>query len=113
MRQTQKYVKATQILTINHSHQEQLYQELNKLGWWWNAKLKEWERNDQLADPPMEGFKIRLWGNNEEIEHYSQLITQFLRENGCSIVDKSKPYVCRPPQQNQSIIYLHIIDKDR
>ncbi|MDJ0509259.1 MAG: hypothetical protein QNJ64_08410 [Crocosphaera sp.] len=113
MRQTQKYVKATQILTTNHSSQEQLYQELNRLGWWWNAKLKEWERNEQLAEPPMEGLKMRLWGNNEEIEDYADLIIQLLRENGYSIVDKSQPYLCRPPQQNKSRIYLHIINNNR
>lgn len=65
MRHTKKYVTALEIATINHSNQEQLYKELNRLGFFWNAVKSKWERDDRLPDPPSEALKIRLWASGE------------------------------------------------
>lgn len=113
MKKTQKYLKATEILTVNHFTQQELYSELNRLGWWWNSKVKEWERNQELADPPMEGVKIRLWSNSENIEDYTEEITQLLRDNGYKIIDKSNPYQCRPPKHSESRIYLTVLHSNQ
>ena len=63
MKQTKKYSKACEILTINHTNQEQLYQELNRLGWFWDCKKQVWIRDDRLVEPPSKLIKIRLWAN--------------------------------------------------
>ena len=56
-------------------------------------------------------MKIRLWASNETIEEYAELISQLLGENGYTVVDKSEPYPCRPPKQNESRVYLSVIEK--
>jgi hypothetical protein len=108
MRRTQKYSKAIELLTFPHNTQEELYLELNRLDFYWNSKTQQWVRDDRLAEPPMLGVKIRIWASEEDIEYHSDLIIQILAENGYILVDKSKPYPCRPPKQNESRIYLHL-----
>ncbi len=111
MRQTEKYRKAVEILKYPHNSHQELYSEMNRLSYYWDAKNRKWERDDRLADPPMDGVKIRLWANNDEVQDYSELITQLLKAEGYTIVDKSEPYQCRPPKQNESRIYLSIVKK--
>lgn len=106
MKRTKKYLAALEIATINHSNQEQLYKELNRLGFFWNAVQGKWERDDRLPEPPSETLKIRLWVSNEEIDEFSEVVTQLLRQNGYVLVDKSEAYLCRPPKQNESRVYL-------
>lgn len=44
--------------------------------------------------------------DNEEIEEFSEVVSQLLRQNGYVLVDKSEAYLCRPPKQNESRVYL-------
>lgn len=112
MRKTRKYNSALEILkNFPHNTQDELYKKLNRLGYFWDAKNRQWIRDDRLAEPAMEGLKIRLWASNEEINEYAELIQQLLIENGYRIVDTSEPYPCRPPKQNESRIYLTVIEK--
>ncbi|MEH2456396.1 hypothetical protein [Nostoc sp.] len=61
MKKTAKYSKACQVLTFPHSSQEQLYSELNRLGWCWQPDKKEWERDDTPAQLATKLIKIRVW----------------------------------------------------
>lgn len=60
MKQTQKYKQATQILTYPHTTQDELYRELNRLGWYWNANNKKWERDETPAREASKLIKIRV-----------------------------------------------------
>ena len=44
-----KYSQSCQVLTFPHINQDELYSELNRLGWYWQAKNKKWERDDTPA----------------------------------------------------------------
>lgn len=111
MKQTQKYSKATSLLKFPHSNQEQLYSELNRLGWWWDSKIKEWKRDDRIANAATDVIKLRVWASSQKVEQVTQLLIESLDDIGLELIEKSAPYQCRPPQQNDSRIYLTLRDK--
>lgn len=114
MRQTEKYKKAGRVLTFPHTSQDQLYQELNRLGWWWNSKKQEWERDETLgASEPSKLIKIRIWTDSTKVQQIADLFIESLESLGFKIQEKSDPYVCRPPQQNDSRIYLTFLNEER
>jgi hypothetical protein len=112
MRQTAKYREACSTLTFPHQTQEQLYQELNRLVFFWNSKTQKWERNDQLADPPSNVVRIRVWAATEKIDQAADAVVESMQQYGLRLVEKSEPYICRPPKQNDSRIYLTFIDEE-
>lgn len=112
MRQTQKYVKACERLTFPHRHQEQLYSELNRIGYWWNSKKKEWERDDRIPKEASTVFKIRVMGASDKVDLLADHIIEQSAEMGLELVERSAPYPCRPPQQNDSRIYLSFREVD-
>lgn len=111
MRRTQKYSKACEILSISHSSQDELYSELNRLGWYWNSKNKQWERDDRIA-VESKLIKVRVWANSEIVEELADLFIEQSSEIGIRFLEKSKPYPCRPPNQNESRIYLTFEDSE-
>lgn len=112
MKRTQKYLKAQEILTIPHSNQQELYSELNRLGWYWSSKKKVWERDDRLAKPASKLIKVRVWCSTETIEDITDGIVDNLEEIGLNLLERSDSYQCRPPQQNDSRIYLTFQDTE-
>lgn len=112
MKQTKKYSKACEILTINHTTQEQLYQELNRLGWFWDSKKQQWIRDDRIAEPASNLIKIRLWANKDKVEQLSEILQEALAPYGIKVLEKSEPYLCRPPQQNDARIYITLQGED-
>jgi hypothetical protein len=112
MKQTQKYTKATARLTFPHSNQDELYSELNRIGYYWNSKTKEWERDDRLPNPANKLIKLRVWTAADQVESFADLIVESCESIGLELVDKSKPYPCRPPQQLESRIYLLFSNKE-
>jgi len=112
MRRTQKYSKACEVLTFPHSTQDELYSELNRLGWFWSGKKKVWERDDRLAQPASKLIKLRVWGNGEIVDELADGIVEAVTDIGLKLLEKSKAYPCRPPQQNDSRVYLTFEDVD-
>lgn len=112
MKQTKKYKGACEIATLNHTTQEDLYIQLNRLGFWWDAKKQIWERNDQLAEPPSKLIKIRVWAATDRVERAAAAVIEAMASYGLDFVEGSKPFQCRPPQQNDSRIYLMFMDGD-
>jgi len=110
MKKTKKYTGATRLLTFPHSNQEELYQELNRLGYYWDALDKKWIRDDRLANPPKQGVDIRVWSNKDYVEEHADIVVQLLSRQGYTLSNKSKAYPCRPPKQNESRIYLSFIN---
>jgi hypothetical protein len=110
MRLTKKYIKATDLLTFPHKNQEQLYDELNRLGYYWDALGKKWVRDERLADPPKQTIDIRVWADQDFTEEHADVIVQLFSQNGYKLLNKSKSYPCRPPKQKESRIYLSFTD---
>ncbi|MEH2438397.1 MAG: hypothetical protein V7K25_30065 [Nostoc sp.] len=110
MKRTAKYSKACQILTFPHSSQEQLYSELNRLGWYWQSGKKEWERDDTPAKAATKLIRVRVWAAKETVENAAELFLENAESNGLRLIEKSAPYPCRPPNQLESRIYLTFED---
>lgn len=106
MRWTQKYSQAVHILTFPHASQDELYQELNRLGWWWNPKKKKWARDDSPAQAASKLIKIRIWASAKKVEQAAELFIENAKDIGLRILEKSEAYACRPPNQNDARIYL-------
>ena len=111
MKQTAKYSGAKARLTFPHQDQEELYAELNRLGWYWNSKIKQWERDDTPARSATNLVKIRVWAASDKVKQAADLFTEASLEMGLRLVERSEPYQCRPPQQNESRIYLTFEDE--
>lgn len=112
MRQTKKYASACEILTFPHVTQEQLYQELNRLGWFWDSKKQQWIRDDRIAEAPSKLIKIRLWANKDKVEQIADVLQEALAPYGLKVIEKSELCLCRPPQQNDARIYFTLEDDD-
>ncbi len=106
MKQTQKYSQATRILTYPHTKQDELYSELNRLGWYWNATAKKWERDDTPALEPSGLIRVRVWASTEKVSDVAQHVIEAFSDVGLTLVEQSTPYQNRPPNQLESRIYL-------
>lgn len=112
MCQTQKYSKACGFLKFSHENQEQLYQELNRLGWYWQVKKKDWERDDTPANEVTEIVKIRVWAATDKVSLVADLLIEQFESIDFKLLEKSPLYQCRPPQQLESRVYLSFIYED-
>ncbi len=112
MKQTQKYKQATQILTFPHSTQDELYNELNRLGWYWNASKKKWERDDTPAREASKIIKIRVLAPNDKVSEVAQHLIEAFGDIELTLLKQSVPYPCRPPSQNESRIYLSFQERN-
>ncbi len=110
MKRTQKYSKACERLVIPHSTQEQLYQELNRLGWYWDSNRKEWLRDDTPAKEATKLIRVRVWAATDKVEQAAELFLESALDIELRLIEKSAPYVCRPPNQKESRIYLTFED---
>lgn len=113
MRQTRKYCSACEIAILNHATQEDLYTELNRLGFFWDSKKQVWERNDQLAEPPSKLIKVRVWAATDQVERVAEAMIEAMMNYELKFLEGSAPFVCRPPKQNESRIYLLFSDGER
>ncbi|WP_414574262.1 hypothetical protein [Nostoc sp. CCY 9925] len=112
MKRTQKYSKACQVLKVPHQTQEELYAELNRLGWYWQAAKKEWERDDTPAKEATKLIRVRVWANKDKVEDAAELFIESIEGMGLKLLEKSNPYPCRPPNQLESRVYLTFEDID-
>ena len=110
MKQTKKYTKACEIATLNHETQDALYNQLNELGFFWDSKLQKWERDDRIADPPTDLIRIRVWAATDKVEQAAQCFIESAQQYDLKFQEKTEPYKCRPPKQNESRIYLTFTD---
>lgn len=106
MKQTKKYSRAKEILQFPHQTQEQLYSELNRLGWYWMPKIQKWERDDTPADEETNLIKVRVWASKTKVKQAAELFIESAQANGLIFVEQSDPYQCRPPKQKEYRIYI-------
>lgn len=110
MKRTKKYTGAIDILTHPHETQDELYSELNRLGWYWDSKQQRWVRDDRVADPETKFIRIRVLSGTSQVQNVADNVIEAMQERGLRLLEKSPPYPCRPPQQNDSRVYLTFED---
>ena len=109
-RRTKKLTSAIDIaqnLSIPFSNPEELYTLLQKSGWDWSSDTQVWTLTD--VKPPSTFLKIRLVFNSNRLPIVSEHIKSLLQGAGYEVVDVSKFYTRRPPESNDSSIYLTIL----
>jgi len=112
---TAKYAGAIEIARRKNipitADQEQLYAALGKAGFLWD-KMKHWyDVSQEPAEQPSDLLRVRVWAKTEDVEALARLIVKSLTSDGYRIVEQSQPYVCRPPKQLESRIYLTFITR--
>lgn len=114
-RQTKKYVAAVDVakgLGIGAEDAESLYQQLNHRNFFWDASEGRWVPGSE-PDPATELIRLRVWTATSQVADVANTIVRKLNAAGFSLVEKSKPYVCRPPNQLESRIYLAFREDDQ
>ena len=106
MKRTKKFVAAEAIaLEIGVAIDEDIYQNLQQNNYFWNSDRGQWIQGEE-AHPPTNLIKIRVWANGETIKEDCDLIIASLESRGFVLQEGSQPYICRPPKQLESRIYL-------
>ena len=91
--------------------QEDVYQALQKEGFFWNSQNKVWEEHDIAdADDPTPLIMVRVWADAEIVEEAADDITRKAKKHW-RLVERSRPYPCRPPKQRESRVYLKFLPK--
>lgn len=86
-------------------NQSALYQKLGEHNYFWNSKVKAWEKGKTAAEPT--GLvRIRVWAAAENVEQVAFDVQKELSHRNYQCLERSGPYPCRPPKQLESRIYL-------
>lgn len=110
-KRTIKYTSALQIVEVAWLNppvkpsQEELYSFLNSQNYFWDSKSQQW----QFAEPAQEAtqlVRLRVWASSDKVSEIAKGVKAGMKVSGYELLEESKPYVCRPPQQNDSRIYL-------
>ncbi|MEZ4622092.1 MAG: hypothetical protein R2867_42200 [Caldilineaceae bacterium] len=84
-----------------------MYPHLESNGYQWNSESGEWENWQAMdADEPSELIRVRTWARAEVVEMIADGIVEAMLAAGVRLVERSKPYPCRPPKQLDSRVYL-------
>ncbi|MGK7892944.1 MAG: hypothetical protein AB4372_04700 [Xenococcus sp. (in: cyanobacteria)] len=106
MKRTRKYVAAEKTaLEIVLELNDDIYQNLQENNYFWDSEEGEWIEGE-AAHPPTKLIKIRVWADSKTIKQDCDLIIHSLASNGFVLEEGSQPYICRPPKQLESRIYL-------
>ena len=106
MKRTRKFVAAEAIANaIGVEVNDDIYQNLEQNNYFWHSE--EGERIEgEAAHPPTKLIKIRVWADSKTIKRDCDLIINSLASSGLVLEEGSDPYICRPPKQLESRIYL-------
>jgi hypothetical protein len=91
--------------------QETLYAKLNQAGYFWNSAAKTWDYHElEAADEPTALIMVRVWSDSEIIDEAADEIINGVKKVW-KLVERSTPYQCRPPKQQESRVYLKFLPK--
>ena len=106
MKRTKKFIAAEEIASeIGVKIDEDIYQNLEQNNYFWDSENGKWIQGEE-PDPPTNLIKIRLWADGEKVKQDCDKLLHALENNGFVLEERSEPYVCRPPKQRESRIYL-------
>lgn len=92
--------------------QETLYAELEKNGLQWDSDQQQWiSLADEPADEPTPFVMVHVWADAEIVEEAADLVAKSLK--GFVQLERSKPYICRPPKQLEARVYLKFMQKGK
>jgi hypothetical protein len=118
-KRTTKYVRALEVaehLAIAEvNNQEALYQLLNGQEYFWDAERKVWEQTSEVAQPATKFIRVRVWTDSKKVQVAAddiKAVLSVLDGTGYELIEESRPYVCRPPNQLDSRIYLVFRKRD-
>lgn len=111
MRQTRKYSQAVTTATATsistEGTQDALYQRLTEAGYFWDSGASVWQYAEPAtADDPTPLVRVRVWAASTIVEHEAQHEIAARQAQGYTLIERSDPYVCRPPKQRESRVYL-------
>ena len=113
-KKTAKYkaalVQLVRLKIKTSGNQETDYRKLAEAGYQWDSRAGEWIHLESLpANPATNLTRVRVWAARETVQHCADQVLQSLTQAGFRLVEMSEPYPCRPPQQNESRIYLTLL----
>jgi hypothetical protein len=111
MRQTRKYSQAVAAATAKgisvDGSQDALYQRLTEGGYFWDSGACVWAYAEPAAaDDPTPLVRVRVWAASAIVEREAQQEIADRQARGYTLIERSDPYVCRPPKQRESRVYL-------
>lgn len=116
---TAKYSSALDIVRFKglkiaqNGNQEELYQALQKVGFFWDSNIKRWEEHDiEQAEEPTKLLMVRVWADAEIVEDMADDLVR-ISKKWFELVEKSPVYPCRPPKQREGRVYLKFLPKQR
>lgn len=90
-------------------NQEELYTLLQTHNFFWDSNAQSWDYCEPAeADDPTPLILVRVWGNAETVEAAAALLQQRMVLQW-ELVEKSPPYLCRPPKQKEARVYLKFL----
>jgi hypothetical protein len=57
-------------------------------------------------------IRIRVWAATEKVADAADAVAEAMPQYGLRLIERSEPYICRPPKQAESRIYLTFVDQD-
>lgn len=109
---TKKYSSAVQVAghlldLLPGDNQEELYRALNEKGYFWNSETGKWEFTAAMAaDEPTKFIRVRVWAETFTVLDAANQVAQAMQSKGYELQERSDAYVCRPPKQKESRVYL-------
>lgn len=90
--------------------QERLYAALQEQCYFWDSAGGVWTFTAlAAADEPTPLVRVRVWAATERVEQAASEIATFYTGRGYTLSERSAPYVCRPPKQRESRVYLAFV----
>lgn len=95
-------------------NQEQLYSQLQELGYYWDSDRKEFVWHDpNEADDPTQLIMIRVWADAEIVEDVADDVARSVPKSWGKPIKRNGPYPCRPPHQRDARMYLEFLPKPK
>lgn len=104
-----------QRIIVDRDDQEAVYTALQQHGYFWNSTAKIWEFSDpKEADPPTPLVMLRVWAGSDQVEDFANTLDTLVRNHfpDWKLIERSRPYQCRPPKQQESRVYLKYLPED-
>jgi hypothetical protein len=84
---------------------EALYTALNHRNFFWDREENRWVPGSE-PDEPTDRIRIRVWAESSKVSEVANNLIRRMTQAGYVLTEKSEPYLCRPPKQAESRIYL-------
>lgn len=91
--------------------QDELYQRLNTQGYFWDSEAQQWVKGE-APEPARQTVAIRVWADTDLVAAAADDVVAAMAARGYTLDERSDPYICRPPRQLESRVYLTFLPKE-